>query len=225
MKMTLKYLAVFLVFGAALFIAANAANAAAAIPVIEWKCDSCGDYYFTFDPDNIGMNVKSEHKDGKFQNANWFYYFEHGKPIQKCSKDPWKEGAHFFVKSKDGSMSPQMIRDRKLQFIVLKSGGSTLKVKIVEWRCFLVGCNARGYCFDGDQLDYTTSGSFKPDLALKIFRMFGSGEQLSNCSVGARFFTGGARVLGVRHSIGGKDPESITSFSLASKSNNLWYSK
>lgn len=119
------------------------------IPVIEWKCLSCEKQFFSFAPDDLAARTRPEHKDVRHQQSHWVYLADKSRPVEKCGKSP--DGAHFFEKKREFHVSGRLLRADLGKYLVLKSGGSSIKAKVQKVKCLV--CGLERYAFAGDDLD------------------------------------------------------------------------
>jgi len=219
MKTFLKCLAVFLVFGAALFVQFNAAYAAdtgdeKVVQIIEYKCLLCNKDFFTFDPDDIDGGLKGDHKMANYQQANWIQFNGSKNPIRKCEKDP--RGAHILDKKRNLTVSPKDIFQYAStgSLIVLKSGGAAIKSKLTSWMCHV--CGRKGWCFLGDDMDQGAPVDFTKKLEV---RKFSDNSQIAECKW--KGFNGKSHVF---HPLNFGDSGNPTSTKLLEEIANIYFS-
>ncbi|MDL2263975.1 hypothetical protein LJC31_04925 [Synergistaceae bacterium OttesenSCG-928-I11] len=181
------------------------------VPVIRWQCWGCDKQFFTFDPDDIEAKTKGDHKMRDYQQKNWVLFTDTGKSIPKCEKAT--DGAHFFDKEETFKTSPNIIYQRKNDYIVLKNGGS-IKAKIAKWRCG--NCKLEGHVFDGDDMDLF--GTMVLTTAQDLFNMQGGGR-VRDC--GVKIYEG---FVAKAHIMACGTATNWTSIKLAQSISNLWYS-
>lgn len=119
------------------------------IPVIEWKCFSCEKQFFSFAPDDLAAKARPEHKDVRHQQSHWMRLADKGRPVEKCGKSG--DGAHFLEKKREFSVSGLLLRADFGKYLVLKSGGSSIKARVQKVKCLV--CGLERYAFAGDDLD------------------------------------------------------------------------
>jgi hypothetical protein len=223
MKMFLKCLAVIFVSGAALFVAAPAADAANVgsnkiVPLTQWKCTLCGLNFYTFAPEDVSGSGYNEHKDGNYQQKNWVVFASGGQPIPKCGKDASSNGGHFFDKNTVvRNVSPKetydLAKDKKL--VVLKSRGSSLSVRIRTWENPFT--KQKGYCFDNDGMDM--AAPIDPTAASNVYRMT-TGERIADMNA----LGSGDRRLKFNMIYYTSSQETLRGIDLSEKAGYLWFS-
>ena len=216
MKVFLKCIAVVFILAGALFVPAPGADASNFIPINRFQCLLCNREFFTFAPDDLDGDTRREHKDARYQQANWIVFNSSRSPIPRCARDP--QGAHIFDNKGTRTVSPAQVRRYAASsaLIGLRRGGYTLRVRLVSWMCHV--CDRRGFAFEGDNL-----GTAPPvDLSRRqaVLRL-SNGEALPPCrwrGWNNRDFQ--FHPIGLVNAGG-----TATSARLLEQMNNLWFSQ